>query len=102
MLRSTFAVHALWVAHQRDVPLDDGPTIDIDTDCAMLVLRDAADEVLVIGIDTSAADFIAALQDGRRLGDAMHRSPGVDLPATLTLLLRHGAIVAWHAEGADA
>jgi hypothetical protein len=102
VLRSTFSVHALWAGHQRDVPLDDGPAIDIDTACAMLVLRDAADEVLVIGIDTSAADFIAALQDGRRLGDAMHRSPGVDLAATLTLLLRHGAIVAWHADGADA
>lgn len=103
VLRSAFAVHALWAAHQHGDPLDDErPAIDIDTACAMLVLRDAADEVLVIGIDTSAADFIAALQDGRRLGDAMHRSPGVDLAATLALLIRHGAIVAWHADGADA
>ena len=103
VLRSPFDVHALWAAHQRDEPSDDdGPAIDIDTACAMLVLRDPADEVLVIGIDDGAAGFIGALLDGRRLGDALQQAPGVDLAGTLALLLRHGAVVAWHADGADA
>ncbi|HPO18602.1 MAG TPA: DNA-binding domain-containing protein [Rubrivivax sp.] len=103
VLRSNFAVHALWAAHQRDDAFGgDGPAIDIDTACAMLVLRDAADEVLVVGIDAGAAGFIGALLEGRRLGDALQQAPGVDLAGTLALLLRHGAVVAWHADGADA
>jgi hypothetical protein len=92
VLRSPYAIHALWSAHQQD---DDWPPIDIDVPCAMLVLRDPADDVLVIGLDTGAADFIAALCDAACLADALQRAPGLDLAGTLALLLRHGAIVGW-------
>lgn len=92
VLRSAFAVHALWAAHQRD---GDWPAIDIDQPCAMLVLRDPADEVLSIAIDAGAADFIEALLQGRTLADALQCALGLDLAATSSLLLRHGAIVGW-------
>jgi hypothetical protein len=103
VLHSAFCVHALWAAHQGDTPFGaDGPAIDIGQASAMLVLRDAADEVQVIAIDAAAAGFIAALFGGHSLGDALRGAPGVDLAATLALLLRHGAIVGWQAGGADA
>lgn len=92
VLRSDFAVHALWAAHQQD---GEWPAIELDQPCAVLVLRDPADEVLVVGLDDSAADFIDALRDGGTLADALQRAPGLDLASTLALLLRHGAIVAW-------
>lgn len=93
VLRSDFAVHALWAAHQHE---GDWPAIAVDQPCAMLVLRDAVDEVLVIEIDASAAAFIAALLDHLTLADALQRAAAVDLAGTLALLLRHDAIVAWH------
>ena len=92
VLRSPFDVHALWVAHQQE---GDWPAIAIDQPCAMLVLRDPADEVWVIRLAAGAADFIAALAEGATFAEALQRAPGVDLPATLALLLRHGAIVGW-------
>lgn len=95
VLRSAFAVNALWAAHQHEA---EWPPIDIDQACATLVLRDPADEVLVVGIDTAAADFIAALLEGSTLAEALQHAPGLDLASTLALLLRHGAIVAWHSE----
>ncbi len=89
VLRSPFDVHALWAAHQQD---GDWPAIDIDRPSAMLVLRDSADDVLVIGIDEPAAAFIGALGAGATFAQALAHAPGLDLVATLALLLRHGAI----------
>ena len=34
--------------------------------------------------------------------EALQRAPGVDLPATLALLLRHGAIVDWSCDARQA
>lgn len=96
VLRSPWDVQALWSAHQRE---DDWPALDIDRPCAMLMLRDTYDEVLVIGLDESAADFIAALAAGACFSDALARANGVDLAATMALLLRHGAITGWAAPG---
>jgi Na+(H+)/acetate symporter ActP len=96
VLRSPFDVVALWAAHQQE---DDWPAVDIDRPCAALVLRDAADEVLVIGLDPACADFVAALVAGATLAEALARAPGLDLVATLALLLRHGAITGWAAPG---
>jgi len=96
VLRSPWDVQALWSAHQRE---DDWPALDIDRPSAMLVLRDPHDEVLVIGLDDAAADFIEALVAGARFGEALARASGVDLAATLALLLRHGAITGWAAPG---
>lgn len=90
VLRSPFDVHALWAAHQQ---AGDWPAIDIDRPCATLVLRDAADEVLVIGLDEPAAAFVDALGAGATFTQALAHAPGLDLVATLALLLRHGAIV---------
>lgn len=90
VLRSAFDVQGLWAAHQRE---SDWPAIDIDRPGAMLVLRDPADEVLVVGLDDAAAAFIDALIAGSPLADALARAPGLDLAAVLALLLRHGAIV---------
>lgn len=90
VLRSPFDVHALWAAHQQ---ADDGPAIDIDRPCAVLVLRDPADEVLVIGLDEPAAVFVDALGAAAPFAQALAGAPGADLVATLALLLRHGAIV---------
>lgn len=90
VLRSNFDVHALWAAHQQE---SDWPAIDIDRACAVLVLRDPDDAVLVIGVDAPSAGFIGALLAGAPLAQALAAAPGVDLVATLALLLRHGAIV---------
>lgn len=92
VLRSAFDVPALWAAHQRE---GDWPAIDLERPGAALVLRDAADEVLVIGLELPAAAFVAALLARAPLAQALQDAPGVDLPATLALLLRHGAIVDW-------
>lgn len=90
VLRSPFDVHALWAAHQLP---GDWPAIHIDRPGAVLVLRDPADEVLVIGLDAAAAAFVEALGEGAPLAEALARAPGLDLVAALALLLRHGAIV---------
>lgn len=99
VLRSRFDVHALWAAHQQE---GDWPAIDIDRACAMLVLRDADDEVLVIGLDEPAAAFVDALGTGASFAQALAHAPGLDLVATLALLLRHGAIVGCAAPGEPA
>jgi hypothetical protein len=96
VLRSPFDVYGLWVVHQQE---GDWPAVDIDRPCATLVLRDAADEVLVIGLDPTCADFVAALVAGATLAEALAHAPGFDLVATLALLLRHGAITGWAAPG---
>lgn len=96
VLRSPFDVYALWAAHQQE---GDWPAVDIDRPCATLVLRDAADEVLVIGLDEPAAAFVDALGAGATFGEALTKVPGLDLVATLALLLRHGAITGCAAPG---
>lgn len=90
VLRSPFDVHALWAAHQQE---GEWPAIHIDRPCAVLVLRDPADEVLVVRLDEPSAAFIEALGAGTPFAQALSGAPGVALVATLALLLRHGAIV---------
>ncbi len=99
VLRSDFAVAALWAAHQHD---GEWPAIELEQPGATLVLRDPADEVLVIGLDDAAADFLAALQRGATLGEALQAAPRLDLAGTLALLIRHGALVAWPTFGSTA
>lgn len=90
VLRSPFDVRALWAAHQQE---GEWPAIELDRPCAMLVLRDPADEVLVIGLGDDTATFVGALHDGAPFAEALQRAPGVDLVHALALLLRHGALV---------
>lgn len=99
VLRSPFAVEALWAAHQHDGEM---PAVDIDRPGAALVLRDPGDEVLVVPLPPAAAAFCAALRCGTTLAQALAETEGeagaagFDLAGTLALLIRHGALVAWH------
>lgn len=92
VLRARQDVHSLWAAHQH---AGEWPAFELERPCAMLVLRDPTDEVLVIGIDDATADFIEALRSGASLAEALHAAPQADLSAALALLIRHGALVAW-------
>lgn len=94
LLGSVFAVRELWAAHQIE---GDWPAIEIHHPNATLVLRDSADDVLVIGLDGSAARFIGALLEGASFGVAAQCAGDVGLAATLALLIRHAALVAWDA-----
>jgi len=100
VLWSRYAIHALWAAHQRDD--DDWAPLDIDHPGATLVLRDPADDVQAIALETDDAAFVQALLDASTLGNALRRAPGVDLPGALALLLRHGAIVGWRNDESSA
>jgi hypothetical protein len=96
VLRSPYDVHALWAAHQQP---GDWPALDIDRPCALLVLRDAADDVLVLGLAWPDAELLEALRQGATLSEAVARAPTADFSATLALLLRHGALVGWTVPG---
>ena len=93
VLSSAYAVDALWAVHQS--PRDQS-AVDIDVPCNVLVLRDPADEVLVVPVDPPVAAFCRALLAGASFAQAVEHAPGIDLAGALAVLLRHGAIVAWH------
>lgn len=94
-LASRHAVVALWAAHQVE---DDGAIgrVDIDAPQSALILRDGLD-VLVLSAPGGTVEFVDAIRAGLPLGDAAARAlasaPSLDLTATLTLLLAHGALV---------
>jgi hypothetical protein len=76
---------------------------------AGLVLRDPRDEVLVLPVAPADLVFVRALAAGWPLGEAVQRAaeaataagdPDFDLASLLGLLIRHGALVAWH-DGSD-
>jgi len=96
---SAFAVASLWSAHQGEGEVGD---VDPDDAQAALVLREGLD-VLVIRVSPGAAEFVAAILQGRRLGDAagaaINAESAFDLPATLALLMGHGAITSIHFPG---
>ncbi len=92
VIRAQHDVQTLWAAHQHE---GEWPAFELERPCAMLVLRDPTDEVLVIAIDSDTADFVEALRRGASLSDALHAAPQADLSAALALLIRHGALVAW-------
>jgi hypothetical protein len=101
VIRSAFPVVSLWVAHQGD-PADIGP-IPPRPETA-LVHRDG-DDVLVLPLALSTAHFLQALTAGRPLGQAVADAAAgdpehpLDLATSLALLIRHGALVAWHTPG---
>ncbi len=92
VIRAHHDVQTLWAAHQHE---GEWPAFELERPCAMLVLRDPTDEVLVIGVDAASAAFIEALCRGASLADGLHAAPQADLSAALALLIRHGALVAW-------
>ena len=112
-IASPWAVASLWAAHQHDDPRDDDAAIAavaLDQAEAALVLREG-DDVLVLPVDRATAAFVQALQSALPLAAAVeaaaiaataaHASttPPFDLAGTLALLIRHGAITAWHHAG---
>lgn len=93
MLRSTHPVVSLWAAHQSEDVAGALGAIDFAAAEAALLVRDGLD-VALLRIEPGAAAFIDRLQRGDALGTAAQAAAPFDLPATLGLLLRHGAIAA--------
>lgn len=92
LLRSDYAVVSLWAAHQG---LADIASVDPTVPENALVLRPAL-EVEVMGVDAVAAEFMAQLLQGARLGDAaasaIALNPEFDLSGILTTLIGKHAI----------
>lgn len=99
LLASPHAVVSLWAAHQG---VGDLAEIDPLTSETALVLRVDLD-VEVIAIPAAAGHFVAALDAGKRLAEAMAAALAVDAAfdpvLILALLLRKGTLVALQAEG---
>lgn len=98
-LHSAWAVARLWAAHQ---PPEEPQHLHIDGPEGVIVLRDPAGHVQVLVVPVASAQFCADLAARHTLGEALSRTPGVDLVDTFTLLIHHGAIVAWQAAGEPA
>jgi hypothetical protein len=90
VLRSRHAVVSLWAAHQVEGAM---PLAQVDPAVAeaALVLRVGVD-VEISRLAPSAAEFIVGLQQGLGFAAAAEQAADFDLPATLGLLLRNGAI----------
>lgn len=92
--RSDFAVVSLWAAHQG---LGDIAGVDPYVPEDALVVRNGL-EVEVIRLAPGSAVFVRALAAGDELAGAVSRAqadaPAFDLPATLAILIRTGAIAA--------
>jgi len=96
VIDSRWAIVSLWAAHQGHGALAE---VDPARAEAALVLR-VDDDAAVLGIDAQAAGFYHRLQQGQPLGwAAAVATGGFDLAASLALLIRHGAICAWHDYG---
>lgn len=95
-LASSFAVVTLWAAHQGDADVE---AVDVDRGECAVVLREGLG-VVVLRAPDGAASFVAAVLQGQRLGEAAATAElaasTFDLTATLSLLLRHGALTSLH------
>jgi hypothetical protein len=97
VFEAPWAVVSLWAAHQGRGHV---AQVRIDAPEAALVLRDG-DAVFVMPIPAAAGRLARLLAEGRPLGDAFDEADDAEaFTELLTLLVRHGAIVAWHASGA--
>ena len=96
VLESPHAVVSLWAAHQTDGEM---PAVGIDGSEQAVVLRDGLD-VLVLPVDSGTACFVGQTQAAEPFGAAAATAgslhPDFDLGSTLSLLLRHHALVALH------
>ncbi len=88
LLDSTYAVVAIWAAHQQDALLEG---IEINRRQHALVLRNGLD-VEVFALEPGASVFIRNLISGQPLLAAAENSPEFDLGQTLGLLIAHNAI----------
>jgi hypothetical protein len=98
VLASCHPVVTLWQAHQTDgdIQLPDWPALPGE---AALVLRQGEgirSEVVVIPVPAACAHFVAGLQAGLPLAEAVSAASQdmpLDLPAALGLLIQHQAFV---------
>lgn len=100
-LRSDYAVHSIWLAHQG---LEDRSAADldgIDVDCAqdVLVARPAFD-VVVAALPGGAIEFLDALRRGQSVASAFTAAQAaideideIDRGALFSLLIQHGLAV---------
>ena len=96
IVQSPYAVVSLWAAHQGHGALCEVNPWQAE---AALVLR-VDDDAAVLGLPLPGAIFCARLQEGATLGNAAALAgDGLDLAASLALIIRHGALVAWHDTG---
>jgi hypothetical protein len=88
VIPSTFAVFALWTAHQGEI---DMATLDPDQPQTALVFRHEL-EVNTLELSAGVAQFVSTLQAGKALPDAasaaLELDPEFNLTKALTLLLR--------------
>ncbi|MDP1606152.1 MAG: DNA-binding domain-containing protein, partial [Rhodocyclaceae bacterium] len=92
VLRSSHPALSLWAAHQTDDPAVALADVDLAVAEATLVLRPGLD-VEITRIEDGAAEFIDHLRHGLAFEQAAKTVSAFDLPATLGLLIRGGAIV---------
>lgn len=98
VVASPWAIVSLWAAHQGQGRLQD--VVPGRPECA-LVLR-FEDDAAVLAIPAGAAAFLRSLQQGLPLGEAAATAGAAfDLGAALAVLIRHGALSAWHSKGAS-
>ena len=99
MLASRFAIVALWAAHQG---VGEIAKVDPTQPQSALVLRQQ-DDVVIIASGRGSAMFFERLLAGATLGEASiaaaEHDEGFDLAASLGVLIRHGALSAWHPSG---
>ena len=102
VLNSRFAAVSLWRAHQQHDIERALAQVDCHRAEAALVLRDDDDDVCVLPLRAEEAMFIAQLNDGWPLGQALAKAgPDVDAAAALGILIRHGVLLRWQRPGDD-
>ena len=96
ILTSRFAIVALWAVHQG---LGEIAEVDPTQPQSALVLRQQ-DDAAIIAIERGSAIFFERLLAGTTLAEASAAAAasdaGFDLATSLGVLIRHGALSAWH------
>lgn len=95
VMQSVHPVVSLWAAHQTDDPVTALECVDMACGEAAVLVRPALG-VEIIPVEPGTAGFITRLQAGQAFSAAID-GEAFDLPATLGLLIRHGALVGIHA-----
>lgn len=98
LLASRYAVVSLWAAHQQDEDATDLSGIDPFQPESALVIRPDMD-VLVFNLPPGGADFLAAIIEGRSIGEAAAAAAGpaqdFDIQANLAVLMQSGLAIAF-------
>lgn len=95
VITSPYAIASLWAAHQGQGRLAE---VQVDRPESALVLR-LDDDAAVLAVPAGAAAFYRGLLSGQPLGVAAAGDAPFDLVDSLAILIRHGALSAWHRPG---